>query len=235
MRDSKGRFIKGHKPYPKTEEVIKRLRERMTGSRNAFFGKKHSEETKARWSLIRTGRVLSKELKEKISKSLKKVYADGIRKNYLRDTSLKKRISDSLKVHWENNPHPMLGKKHSLETRKRMSESRKRMNIHGAMCASWKGGVSKQKGYRSLIERRRYIRKMGNGGTHTLSEWEALKMKYRYMCLCCKKREPEIKLTEDHIVPLSKGGRNDIDNIQPLCQACNTRKKDKRIIYEFNL
>ena len=73
--------------------------------------------------------------------------------------------------------------------------------------------------------------KASASGSHTLSEWEALKMKYRYMCLCCKRNEPEIRLTQDHIVPFSRGGNNDIGNIQPLCQSCNSRKSANIISY----
>lgn len=40
-------------------------------------------------------------------------------------------------------------------------------------------------------------------------------------CLMCGKKT---KLTLDHIVPLSKGGRNDITNFQMLCHSCNSKK-----------
>lgn len=36
-------------------------------------------------------------------------------------------------------------------------------------------------------------------------------------------------LTPDHVVPLSRGGTNYIDNIQPLCGPCNSQKHAKTI------
>jgi len=77
----------------------------------------------------------------------------------------------------------------------------------------------------------RRSRKKGNGGSFTVAEWEQLKKLYNYTCLRCKKQEPEIKLTIDHIVPLSKGGCHSIENVQPLCQSCNSAKWNKTVDY----
>ena len=63
-------------------------------------------------------------------------------------------------------------------------------------------------------------------GSFTKQEWRELLEKYGDKCLCCGSKE---KITLDHITPLSKGGSNSIDNIQPLCSVCN-RKKWKDII-----
>jgi|SRR2546421_8134635 len=77
----------------------------------------------------------------------------------------------------------------------------------------------------------RKARKRNGKGKYSLLEWQNLKAFYNHTCLCCGRSEPEIKLTADHIVPLSKGGTNTIDNIQPLCFSCNSRKHTKNINY----
>lgn len=82
---------------------------------------------------------------------------------------------------------------------------------------------------RALYHRRRARQKAG--GSFTVAEWRALKKQYHYTCLCCHRQEPEIKLAIDHIVPLSRGGKNTIDNLQPLCSSCNSRKYNKTIDY----
>jgi 5-methylcytosine-specific restriction enzyme A len=46
-----------------------------------------------------------------------------------------------------------------------------------------------------------------------------------YQCQSCFKTNQEIQLTIDHIIPLAKGGSNDISNLQTLCLQCNTKKK----------
>ena len=92
----------------------------------------------------------------------------------------------------------------------------------------WKGGISTYKRKLYLNERRRAKKFMADGN-HSQEEWENLKSKVNNTCQCCRKQEPEITLSEDHIVPLSKGGSDNIENIQPLCRSCNSKKRDKII------
>jgi len=62
------------------------------------------------------------------------------------------------------------------------------------------------------------------GGSYTVAEWKSLCKAAGYKCLDCGKRE---KLTADHVMPISKGGTSNIDNIQPLCLPCNIKKGTK--------
>lgn len=34
----------------------------------------------------------------------------------------------------------------------------------------------------------------------------------------------EVLMTKDHIIPQSKGGKNHLDNYQPMCERCNKNK-----------
>ncbi len=58
------------------------------------------------------------------------------------------------------------------------------------------------------------------------SGWRALRdqmLAREPLCRACRPRF--VPATEvDHIVPLAEGGSNTVDNLQPLCKSCHSRK-----------
>lgn len=76
----------------------------------------------------------------------------------------------------------------------------------------------------SHLKARRYARERGAKGSHSLEEWIALKNKYDNRCAYCGEKK---ELTKDHIIPLSESGTDFINNIQPLCRNCNSKKWKK--------
>jgi 5-methylcytosine-specific restriction endonuclease McrA len=62
----------------------------------------------------------------------------------------------------------------------------------------------------------------GYSGEHfTTEEWLALLEFCGGVCLACGAAEA---LSVDHVIPLSLGGSNAIENIQVLCETCNSLK-----------
>ena len=77
--------------------------------------------------------------------------------------------------------------------------------------------------------RNRRAKEKQSRGKITAREWSLLLDKYSHKCLCCGKTG--VKLTLDHVIPISKGGEHKIENAQPLCLSCNSKKNDKTIDY----
>ena len=61
-------------------------------------------------------------------------------------------------------------------------------------------------------------------GTHSLREWLECIDRHGSKCAHCG---GDKRLSKDHIIPISKGGSDRIENIQPLCRSCNSRKGAK--------
>jgi 5-methylcytosine-specific restriction endonuclease McrA len=49
----------------------------------------------------------------------------------------------------------------------------------------------------------------------------------RLLSSCCAECGSYDKIHLDHVIPVSRGGRHSIGNLQPLCQRCNLSKNNK--------
>ncbi len=126
-------------------------------------------------------------------------------------------------------------KKWKADNKEKVSEGARR----------WRSGLDKQAkeaqrrqqrewkrrnpGKRVADNNRRRTRETEAGGFYTVAEFKELCNHYGNKCLRCGR--DDVKLTADHIKPVSKGGSSNIDNIQPLCLPCNSSKHDRHIDY----
>lgn len=73
---------------------------------------------------------------------------------------------------------------------------------------------------------KRYARKRGSViNDFTVEQWQLLLQIFESRCAYCLKFMD--KPTQDHVVPLSKGGSHTLTNIVPACQSCNSKKGTK--------
>lgn len=57
----------------------------------------------------------------------------------------------------------------------------------------------------------------------TDANWKILLIKFNHQCVYCGNEE---SITKDHIIPISKGGQHEFNNLVPACSSCNSRKSN---------
>lgn len=70
-------------------------------------------------------------------------------------------------------------------------------------------------------------RKKNADGSYTLEQIQALYEAQNHRCYHCDIDLEVVGKSLDHLIPLSRGGSNNIDNLGWLCPGCNSSKRDK--------
>jgi 5-methylcytosine-specific restriction endonuclease McrA len=77
----------------------------------------------------------------------------------------------------------------------------------------------------SVIRLQRYIRRAANHHALSFNKKNILKRDW-YTCLYCGRNSGE-RMTIDHVLPRSLGGKTIWENVVSACRACNTRKGNR--------
>lgn len=151
-------------------------------------------------------------------------------KKYQTDPEYREYSKDNYKEWYKNNRDYALTKAKEYRDKPGFKDRRReydkgRVEHHRFMRRKWR----KENRERYLLNkhRRRAAERSANG-SYTVEQWRELLALCGDKCLSCGKTE---RITVDHIVPVSQGGSNQIDNVQPLCFWCNSGKRDKTIDY----
>jgi hypothetical protein len=203
----------------------------VKGGESFWKGKHLSAATRKKLSDAHKGKPLSEAHKEILSNVRKgkkrgpfsETWKDNIRKSRIgKKASIVTRLKMSESNKGTNNG--FYGKRHSLETRNKLSEQRK-----GAKSTLWRGGLrSVNAGIRASLEYRLWR--------------ESVFKRDDYTCQECGVRSGDgytVVLNADHIKPFAyfPGVRFSLDNGRTLCVDCHKETSTfgvkSRIIYEF--
>lgn len=94
--------------------------------------------------------------------------------------------------------------------------------------AKWKWKMANPDAVRLYVHRRRTAL-FSAGGHLSAAQWRGICEGQGQRCFDCDELKP---LTVGHIVPVSKGGSNNVENIIAQCQSCNS-KQGRRIHPKF--
>jgi uncharacterized protein YdaU (DUF1376 family) len=105
-----------------------------------------------------------------------------------------------------------------IDTWKQLSEEASASGKKGS-AAKWGGSPDSS---RTRAQRLSAARKLA---THTPEEWRAMLTVCDDQCVRCGlQRQDGSGLCKDHIIPIYQGGSDGIENLQPMCNRCNSSK-----------
>ena len=99
----------------------------------------------------------------------------------------------------------------------------------GDPCLTIHGGMSRMTGTQSIVELHPIVASRGRARPGLMEPAPALTnnalfARDRFLCLYCGQNFHKPQLTRDHVLPVSKGGRDTWENVVSACLPCNVRK-----------
>ncbi|WP_158881780.1 HNH endonuclease [Rhodanobacter sp. L36] len=101
----------------------------------------------------------------------------------------------------------------------------------GDPCLTVHGGINRA-GSQSLMHLHPIIASTGHCRDHAIDPAPALTntalfARDRHICLYCGNHYSRGELTRDHVMPVSKGGHDEWENVVSACLACNLKKSNR--------
>lgn len=102
----------------------------------------------------------------------------------------------------------------------------------GEPCLRVHGGTSRLSGEQSIIDLHPIVAARGHARNHAIDPTPALSnpalfARDAHLCLYCGREFPRSQLTRDHVLPVSRGGRDLWENVVAACFPCNSRKGNR--------
>lgn len=80
----------------------------------------------------------------------------------------------------------------------------------------------------SIIKRNYKGRRRATGGNVTSQEWLDRLAEFNNHCAYCNTLDSNLEM--EHMVPLSRSGAHEIDNLVPACRRCNAEKHTQTLL-----
>jgi hypothetical protein len=209
--------------------IMSASKRRISRLRNRKWYNRHKDDPKWR------ERINSKRRARRLAHPLKSLL---YKRDYKRRN--RRKIRESVKLYHSLHPR---SQRERERTRLRASEyyQNNPLRVRRNVRRYKEKNPDKVRNWNLQASNNRRARKFKSGGSFSLFEFGVLCNKYGNCCIACGRTDKQLRkirrrLAADHIVPISLGGLNTIDNIQPLCHAikggrnaCNNKKHKKHI------
>ncbi|HEX7341573.1 MAG TPA: HNH endonuclease [Rhodanobacteraceae bacterium] len=102
----------------------------------------------------------------------------------------------------------------------------------GEPCLAVHGGMNRDSGEQSILLLHPIVASTGHCDNHAVDPAPALTntalfARDHHLCLYCGNTYARHALTRDHVLPLSRGGRDEWENVVTACNSCNLKKANR--------